>query len=147
MLHFECYQLDIGLCNLVTVCKVARFFFTIKIFVSVSTTCSERPEMDSAGPKLAEAIKTAFPDCQVTFKRIVTDDLEQISDVLYEVASAGLCDVLFTVGGTGFAPSDVTPEATRRVIDKEAPGLAYALISNGLGTLMVHSLLLGLFQL
>jgi len=57
---------------------------------------------------------------------VVSDDLPLIAEALSELADAGALLVL-TTGGTGFAPRDVTPEATRAVIDREAPGLAEAI--------------------
>lgn len=99
----------------------------------MSTTCSQHPERDLAGPKLESEIKKAFPEGQITFKLIVTDDKQAITHILKSVADLSTCDIVFTVGGTGFARTDVTPEATKAVIEKEAPGLAYALISKSLG--------------
>ncbi len=58
-------------------------------------------------------------------RRVVPDELEQIAATLEQlVAEAAL---VLTTGGTGFGPRDVTPEATRRVIEREAPGIAEAL--------------------
>lgn len=100
----------------------------------MSTTCSQHPEKDTAGPKLEGEIITSFPQSRVTFKKIVADDKRQIVNALTDVVNdvVNPCDVLFTVGGTGFAPSDVTPEATREVIEKEAVGLVHAIISKSL---------------
>ncbi|XP_060532185.1 gephyrin isoform X2 [Cylas formicarius] len=100
--------------------------------LTVSTTCFMKVKEDVAGPKLEAEISETFPDSKVTFKRIVSDDEQSIAEELKNVSDADLCDVIFTVGGTGFAPSDVTPEATRAVIDKEALGLELALISRSL---------------
>ncbi|XP_066141382.1 gephyrin [Euwallacea fornicatus] len=100
--------------------------------ITVSTTCYQHPEKDQAGPRLEQEIKTAFPDCIISSRNIVEDDLKSIINVLKHEVDNGTCDVIFTVGGTGFAPSDVTPEATRAVIEKEAPGISYAIISKSL---------------
>ncbi|XP_066254105.1 gephyrin [Euwallacea similis] len=100
--------------------------------ITVSTTCFQHPEKDQAGPRLEEEIKTTFPHCIISTRIIVKDDLGSIINVLKHEVEKGTCDILFTVGGTGFAPSDVTPEATRAVIEKEAPGISYAMISKSL---------------
>ncbi|ENN79702.1 hypothetical protein YQE_03855, partial [Dendroctonus ponderosae] len=99
---------------------------------SVSTSCHENPAKDLAGPKLATATAEAFPSSRITFKMIVTDSFPEIVNALKLATQPNVCDVLFTVGGTGFAPSDVTPEATRAVIEKEATGLSCALIAKSL---------------
>jgi molybdenum cofactor synthesis domain-containing protein len=57
---------------------------------------------------------------------VVPDDLALIEDRLHHYADQG-CDVILTTGGTGFTPDDVTPEATRAAIDREAPGIAEAM--------------------
>ena len=58
---------------------------------------------------------------------IVPDEFEQIRDALISFADDAKVDLILTTGGTGFAERDVTPEATRAVIDREAPGIAEAI--------------------
>lgn len=105
----------------------------VKICFPVSTSCHKSPAKDLAGPKLQSAIAETFPRSQITFKMIVTDSFPEIVNALKMATQLNVCDVVFTVGGTGFSPSDVTPEATRAVIEKEATGLSFALISKSLG--------------
>ncbi|RBY80437.1 MogA/MoaB family molybdenum cofactor biosynthesis protein [Blastococcus sp. TF02-09] len=57
--------------------------------------------------------------------KVLPDDAVEIEDVLRAAVDAGL-DVVLTTGGTGLSPTDVTPEATRRVLEREAPGIAEA---------------------
>lgn len=79
---------------------------------------------DSSGPLLASLLRDlGFAEAEVV---VVPDDVPEIERVLREAIDAKF-DLVVTTGGTGFAPRDVTPEATRRVLDKEAPGLAEAL--------------------
>jgi molybdenum cofactor synthesis domain-containing protein len=63
----------------------------------------------------------------VTRQALLPDDESAIRATLSEWADSGELDVILTTGGTGFAPRDVTPEATRAVIEREAPGLAEAM--------------------
>jgi molybdenum cofactor synthesis domain-containing protein len=88
-------------------------------------------------------------------RRVVSDDVALISEALRDLTDEGSLLVL-TTGGTGFAPRDVTPEATRQVIDREAPGLAeairtdaiartpHALLSRGIAGLRGRSLVVNL---
>jgi molybdopterin adenylyltransferase len=62
---------------------------------------------------------------------VVSDRTDQIAAFLVHASDAGGCDLILTTGGTGFTDRDVTPEATRAVISKEAPGLAELLRSSG----------------
>jgi molybdenum cofactor synthesis domain-containing protein len=79
---------------------------------------------DASGPLLAELLGgLGFATDPV---RVVPDDIPEIEAALREAVSDGL-HLVITTGGTGFSPRDVTPEATRRVLEKEAPGLAEAL--------------------
>ena len=64
---------------------------------------------------------------EVVAYRIVPDDRELIAETLAEFADAKGADIVFTTGGTGFSPRDVTPEATMDVADREAPGIAEAI--------------------
>ena len=62
---------------------------------------------------------------------VVPDDFGLIEDRLHHFVDAG-CDLIFTTGGTGLTPYDITPEATRAVIDREAPGFAETMRAEGL---------------
>jgi molybdenum cofactor synthesis domain-containing protein len=91
----------------------------------------ERP--DSSGPALARLILTETPRSDsgqawsVAKEALLPDNEPAIRAILSEWADSGEVDVILTTGGTGFAPRDVTPEATRAVIEREAPGLAEAM--------------------
>ena len=63
---------------------------------------------------------------------VVPDEQDQIADILKEWSDVERLDLVLTLGGTGFAPRDVTPEATLSVIERQAPGLAEAVRSAGL---------------
>ncbi len=78
---------------------------------------------DKSGPAIARALEGK---AQVLAQEILPDDKEMIQAKLIEYAREKI-DVVFTTGGTGFAPRDVTPEATMAVIDREAPGIAEAI--------------------
>ena len=77
-----------------------------------------------SGPKLAAAAEEA--GCDVIAMEVVPDDFALIEDRLNSLIDAG-CELIFTTGGTGLTPNDITPEATRAVLDREAPGFAEAL--------------------
>ena len=80
---------------------------------------------DTSGPLLADLLRSeiGFGEAEVV---VVPDEIPEIEAALRDAVSAGV-DLVVTTGGTGFSPRDVTPEATRRVLDREAPGLAEAL--------------------
>src|SRR5436190_14096865 len=79
---------------------------------------------DESGPLLASLLRElGFAEAEVV---VVPDEVPAIQDALRAAIADGV-DVVATTGGTGFAPRDVTPEATRGVIEREAPGLAEAL--------------------
>jgi cyclic pyranopterin monophosphate synthase len=103
---------------------------------AVVVTCSNRSATgereDSSGPALVEALREAgfdvAPDAIV-----VADDEEAIAALLASLADAGH-RLILTTGGTGLTPIDVTPSATRRVIQREAPGLAELMRAAGLAS-------------
>lgn len=78
---------------------------------------------DSSGDALEELLREEGYD---VVRRVVSDDAPLIAGAIRELADSGSLLIL-TTGGTGFAPRDVTPEATRAVIDREAPGIAEAI--------------------
>ena len=83
----------------------------------------ERP--DASGPALVDAVQAE--GWQVVRQMILPDDLDDLRKLLAAWADSGEIDVILTTGGTGFAPRDVTPEATQAVIERPAPGLAEAM--------------------
>ena len=82
---------------------------------------------DASGAALEELLRDEGFDVA---RRVVADEPDAISAALAELAAEAL--LILTTGGTGFAPRDVTPEATRTVIDREAPGIAEAIRADAL---------------
>ena len=90
-----------------------------------SDRCSRGERPDLSGPALADLL--TGQGWKVVHTAIVPDELEVLCETLLTWADSGELDIILTTGGTGFAPRDVTPEATRRVVDRQAPGLAEAM--------------------
>lgn len=84
---------------------------------------------DTAGPAVAALLQREWPSAEIE-AALLPDDEDAIAAMLHRFSSGGAALVL-TVGGTGLGPRDRTPEATRRVIDREAPGLAEAMRALG----------------
>ena len=97
--------------------------------LTISTSVSEGRAEDTSGPLLASLADEAGAD--VVAVEVLPDDQAIIEVRLRRHADDG-CDLVFTTGGTGFTPDDVTPEATRAVIDRDAPGFAEAIRANAL---------------
>jgi molybdopterin adenylyltransferase len=96
--------------------------------LTVSDGVSAGVRDDASGDVLVDLLRSEGFEVE---RAVVTDDGEVISDAIRRLADDGAALVL-TTGGTGFAPRDVTPEATRTVIDREAPGLAEAIRADAL---------------
>lgn len=102
---------------------------TLRVAIlTVSDKGSTGERADLSGPALAEALEGK---ATVLIQDIVPDDLEQIKDKLIAYTEQGL-DLVFTTGGTGFAPRDNTPEATMAVIERPAPGIVEAIRARSL---------------
>jgi molybdopterin adenylyltransferase len=97
--------------------------------ITISDRCSQGLMADTAGPAVAALIKREWPQAEI-HPALLADDVDAIATALEELSGQGAALVL-TVGGTGMGPRDCTPEATRRVIDREAPGLAEAMRAKG----------------
>lgn len=91
--------------------------------VTVSDGVRSGEREDASGEVLEELLREE--GFEVT-RRVVSDEARLISETMLELVEDGVLLIL-TTGGTGFAPRDVTPEATRDVIEREAPGLAEAI--------------------
>lgn len=96
------------------------------IRVAIITVSDTRGSMnDVSGDRLEDLV--AALGASVSQREIVTDDLQGLIETLSDLSDNGEIDLILTTGGTGFAPRDNTPEATRTVIEREAPGLAEAM--------------------
>lgn len=93
--------------------------------VTVSDRCAAGGATDTAGPAVADALRAGL-GAHVAWTFLVPDERARIEHVLKDACDRRV-DLVLTVGGTGCAARDVTPEATRAVIEREVPGLAEAM--------------------
>lgn len=93
--------------------------------LTVSDRCSRGETMDTAGPAVSRLLEKRL-EAHLAWSGIIPDERDDITVQLRDLAERGL-DLIVTVGGTGCAPRDVTPEATSGLIQKEVPGLAEAM--------------------
>ena len=92
--------------------------------VTVSDGVVAGTREDKSGEALSASLERA--GFEVVDRRVVPDGVESVAGALQELAD-GFAGLIATTGGTGFAPRDLTPEGTRAVLDREAPGLAEAM--------------------
>ena len=97
-----------------------RFFI-----LTVSDRSSRGERADLSGPALAALVRSH--GWQVVKQEIVPDDMLTIKEKFQDWSDSGEADVILATGGTGFAPRDVTPEATRAVVERLTPGLDEAM--------------------
>lgn len=97
--------------------------------LTVSDRCSQGQAIDTAGPAVVALLRQNWPEAEVR-TALVPDDEEMIAAQLEQWSHQSAVLVL-TAGGSGLGPRDHTPEATRRVIEREAPGLAEAMRAKG----------------
>jgi molybdopterin adenylyltransferase len=98
--------------------------------VTVSSSLARGEGEDRSGPRLVELCRAAGLEVS---HETVSDDREAIAGVLKRLADQDEVRFVFTTGGTGLTIDDVTPEATRDVIDRDAPGYAEAIRSDSRG--------------
>ncbi len=98
--------------------------------IVVTVSDSRRDEDDLSGAASVELLSSI--GAEVREKIIVSDDFGNLRETLYALTEREDVNLIVTTGGTGFSERDNTPEATRAVIDKEAPGLAEAMRSETL---------------
>ena len=98
--------------------------------VTVSDSAVAGTRDDLSGPALRDRIQAL--GWTVSVMELVPDETEQIAALLRHLADSGSVAAIFTTGGTGVALRDVTPEATRSVIEREIPGLGELMRAEGL---------------
>jgi len=99
------------------------------VVITVSTKGAAGERADESGPAMRDALAAAGHE--VISATLVTDDEDKIATAIRDAVRAG-ANLVLTSGGTGLSPNDVTPEATRSVIDREVPGIAEALRAGSL---------------
>jgi len=99
--------------------------------LTISTTVSRRETEDESGPLLARLAEEAGADVEAM--EVIPDDFTLIEDRLHHFVDDEFA-LVFTTGGTGLTPDDITPEATRAVIERDAPGFVEAMRAESLRT-------------
>jgi molybdenum cofactor synthesis domain-containing protein len=95
------------------------------VVLSISTSRARGDGRDESGPKLAEWARAT--GAEIAAVELLPDDRELTEARLRHWADSESCELILTTGGTGFTPSDLTPEASRAVIEREAPGISEAM--------------------
>jgi molybdopterin adenylyltransferase len=95
------------------------------IIITVSDRGASGQREDTSGPEIARMVEAA--GMEIIGRRVIPDEREMIRRMLLEWCDGGNADLILTTGGTGVSPRDVTPDATREVIDREIPGMAEAM--------------------
>lgn len=98
--------------------------------LTISDRCFSGERKDESGPMIENILPP--DDYKIVERKILPDELDVIKGALLQIVSRGDVDLILTTGGTGFSPRDVTPEATAMVIQKQTPGIDYAIYKNGL---------------
>jgi molybdenum cofactor synthesis domain-containing protein len=96
--------------------------------ITVSSKGAVGKRVDESGPAIKAALEAA--GITVIHTALVTDGITPVGNAIREASQKA--NIVITSGGTGLSPNDMTPEATRRVIDREAPGIAEALRAHSL---------------
>jgi molybdenum cofactor synthesis domain-containing protein len=107
---------------------------SLKVAVITVSDRSARGERDDlSGPAAKETLSEILLDHDVTFElKLVADDANDLKGTLSEFVRSGY-DFIFTTGGTGIGPRDITPEAVREVVDRELPGIGEVMRSFSMG--------------
>ena len=98
--------------------------------ITVSDACSRGEREDTSGAALVELL--GDHGAQIVERKLLSDDLDPLTQTLRELANRDDINLIITTGGTGLGPRDNTPEATQRVIEREAPGIAEAIRAESL---------------
>jgi len=96
------------------------------VVLTISDRCSRGEAQDTAGPAATKRLQESL-SAHVYATRIIPDECRTIAESLKHYCDGHSIDLAVTVGGTGFSPRDVTPEATRQIIERPTPGLDEAM--------------------
>lgn len=100
------------------------------VTVSTSRSAGEHPSLQTGGEDVGGAALAELAErlgAEIAGRDLIPDDRTLIEERLLHWTDVERCELVLTTGGTGFSPTDVTPEATRAVIEREAPGIPEAM--------------------
>jgi len=100
------------------------------VVITVSDACARGEREDASGAALVDLLTKL--GARIVERKILSDDLDPLAQALRDYADRSEVDLIITTGGTGLGPRDNTPEATQRVIEREAPGIAEAIRAESL---------------
>jgi molybdenum cofactor synthesis domain-containing protein len=124
--------------------------------LTISDGASHGERVDTSGERIRELVASGLPHAVIEAGAIIPDERDQIAATLRAWSDEKRLNLILTTGGTGLAPRDVTPEATKLVIEREAPGIAeamrskslqytpMAMLSRGVAGVRGHSLIINL---
>jgi molybdenum cofactor synthesis domain-containing protein len=95
------------------------------VVITVSDACARGEREDASGAALVELLEAI--GANIVDRKVVSDDLDPLVELLRQSAARSDVNLILTTGGTGLGPRDNTPEATRRIIEREAPGISEAM--------------------
>lgn len=107
--------------------------------ITLSDRCSRGDREDLSGPLIVKTM-TKHLTAHCTDQILIPDNPEELTCHLVTLSDDQACDIILTTGGTGLAPTDITPETTKAIFDREIPGIAEAIRHKGL-TITPHSML------
>jgi molybdenum cofactor synthesis domain-containing protein len=96
------------------------------VVLTISDRCARGMAQDTAGPAVVQRL-TAVLNAHIYGTEVLPDEREKIGERLKHYADGHSIDLVLTVGGTGFSPRDITPEATRELLERPTPGLDEAM--------------------
>lgn len=99
--------------------------------VIVSDSCANGTSIDKTGPALRQLLSN-HPSYEISHSSIVADNVIQIQRAVLAEKEGTHAQLVLTAGGTGFSPADVTPEAIKPLIEKEAPGIVHKMLTDSL---------------
>ena len=100
------------------------------VVITASDACSRGEREDTSGAALTQLLMDI--GATIMDRKILSDDLEPLAQALREFAARPDVNLIVTTGGTGLGPRDNTPEATKRIIEREVPGIAEAMRAESL---------------
>jgi molybdopterin adenylyltransferase len=104
----------------------------IAAVLTISDSVAAGTRTDRSGPAVRERLEQL--GWSVPVLEVIPDEADQISARLTTLSDGGQVSAIFTTGGTGVAPRDITPEATRAVLDREIPGIGELMRARGLAS-------------